>query len=58
MASVQTKANFSAQIQETRERIKTSFKRCHDSLIEREKILLTFVDEIETEFNHKIIEIQ
>ena len=45
--------NFREQIRETRKKIQDSFKRSHEALRVRENILLSRVEEIETEFNKK-----
>ena len=58
MASMLMDVTFTAQLQETRDRIKSSFKHSHESLVVREMNLLTCVDEIEIDFKNKTFEIQ
>ena len=53
MATVQVKVNFPKQIEESRKKIRDSFKRSHEALQVREYILLSRVDEIEKEYNSK-----
>ena len=48
--------NFPEQIKESRKKIRDSFKRSHEALQVRENILLSRVDEIEKEYNSKILE--
>ena len=45
--------NFPEQIEESRKKIRDSFKRSHEALQVRENILLSRVDEIEKEYNSK-----
>ena len=45
--------DFPEQIEESRKKIRDSFKRSHEALQVRENILLSRVDEIEKEFNSK-----
>ena len=54
MASAQV--NFTEQIRVTRKKIQDSFKRSHEALRVRENNLLSRVEEIETEFNKNIQE--
>ena len=54
MASIQQ--NFTEQMRETRKKIQDSFKRSHEALQVRENILLSSVEEIETEFNKNMEE--
>ena len=49
--------NFSEQIEESRKKIRDSFKRSHEALQVRENILLSLVDEIEKEYNSRTLEI-
>ena len=56
MASAQVKTNFPEQISKTRKKIQDSFKRFHEALRVRENNLLSRVEEIETEFNKNIQE--
>ena len=53
MATAQVKVNFPEQIEESRKKIRDSFKRSHEALQVRENILLSRVDEIEKEYNSK-----
>ena len=53
MASRQTTPSFPEQIKETRKKIQNSFKRSHEALQVRENILLSRVDEIESEYTGK-----
>ena len=50
MASVPAKINFPEQIKETRKKINDSFYRLHEALCERERILVSRVNEIEKEY--------
>ena len=45
--------NFTEQIEESRKKIRDSFKRSHEALQVRKNILLSRVDEIEKEYNNK-----
>ena len=53
MATAQVKVNFPEQIEESRKKIRDSFKRSHEALQVREYILLSRVDEIEKDYNSK-----
>ena len=53
MASRQTTPSFPEQIKETRKKIQDSFKRSHEALQVRENILLSRIDEIESEYTGK-----
>ena len=57
MASRQVTLNFPEQINESRKKIRDSFKRSHEALQVRENILLSRVDEIESKYNSKTQEI-
>ena len=57
MASRNVDTNFHKQIKECRKKIQDSFKRSHKALQEREKILLSRVDEIEEKYNSKLEQI-
>ena len=45
--------NFPKQVEESRKKIRDSFKRSHEALQVRENILLSRVDEIEKDYNNK-----
>ena len=53
MASRHLTPNFPEQIKESRIKIQDSFKRSHEALQVRENILISWVDEIEKEYNSK-----
>ena len=53
MAIAQVKVNFPEQIEESRKKIRDSFRGLHEALQVRENILLSRVDEIEKEYNSK-----
>ena len=54
MAVANPKVEFAKQIKETRKYIKEKFKKTHEALIARENILLSFVDDIENEYDQKM----
>ena len=54
MAAKNTVTEFRKQITETRKKIQTSFKKSHEALVARENYLLSRVDNIEQEHNHKV----
>ena len=58
MATAEVRLNFPGQIEESRNKIRDSFKRSHEALRVRENILLSHVDEIENEYNTRTQEIQ
>ena len=53
MATLLQTGNFQNEIEETRKKIRDSFKKFHEALQVRENILLSRVDEIEKEYNSK-----
>ncbi|KAI6656960.1 hypothetical protein LOD99_16262 [Oopsacas minuta] len=53
MASIAVKRNFIEQIDETRKKIRDSFKRSHEALQLRENCLLSRVDQVEDNYNSK-----
>ena len=54
MAVANPKVEFAKQIKETRKSIKEKFKKTHEALVARENILLSFVDDIENEYDQKM----
>ena len=54
MAVANPKVEFAKQIKETRKSIKEKFKKTHEALVTRENILLSFVDDIENEYDQKM----
>ncbi|KAI6660192.1 Tripartite motif-containing protein 2, partial [Oopsacas minuta] len=54
MAVANPRIEFTEQISETRRKIKDRFKKSHEALIARENNLLSHVDNIEYEYNHKM----
>ncbi|KAI6652290.1 PEP-CTERM domain protein [Oopsacas minuta] len=53
MANLLINVKFLEQIDDTRKRVKECFKRTRELLINREEILLTRIDQIETEYKTK-----
>ncbi|KAI6660195.1 Progesterone-induced-blocking factor 1 [Oopsacas minuta] len=54
MAVANPRIEFTEQISETRRKIKDRFKKSHEALIARENNLLSHVDNLESEYNHKM----